>query len=142
MLYRFATHEDVAVLAALNNQLIRDEGHRNPMALSQLAERMAGWLQVEYSAVVFEEQSRVVGYALFREEEEFVYLRQLFVLREHRRKGIASEALNWLWANAWQNAKRVRIEVLVGNETARQFWQSVGFHEYCITMEAVNRDGA
>ena len=43
--YRFATQENVQLLAEMNQQLIRDEGHRNKMTLPQLQERMSGWLQ-------------------------------------------------------------------------------------------------
>lgn len=136
MRYRFASPEDSSQLARMNLQLIADEGHRNPMGITQLAERMAGWLQGEYQAVLFEEDNAPVGYALFRHEPEYVYLRQLFVVPERRRQGIAGNALSWLWANAWQSAPRLRIDVLVGNAAGRAFWSSAGFTEYCITMEA------
>src|SRR5213596_1420192 len=101
MNYRFAMPEDAALLAPLNQQLICDEGHRNPMNVAQLTERMAGWLRGEYQAVVFEERSSPIGYALFRREPEYIFLRQLFVLPEQRRKGVARNALTWLWRNAW-----------------------------------------
>jgi hypothetical protein len=73
MQYRFATPEDAALLAPLNQQLIRDEGHRNAMNLAQLAERMRGWLRGDYQAVLFEEGASPIGYALFRRESEYVY---------------------------------------------------------------------
>lgn len=136
MHYRFASPEDSNQLAQMNLQLIADEGHRNPMGIPQLAERMSGWLQGEYQVVLFEEDNTPVGYALFKHEPEYVYLRQLYVAPERRRQGIASSALTWLWANAWQSAPRLRIDVLVGNAPGRGFWRSAGFTEYCITMEA------
>lgn len=136
MRYRLASPEDSEQLAQMNLRLIADEGHRNPMGIPQLAERMAGWLRGEYQAVLFEEYNTPVGYALFRHEPEFVYLRQLFVVPARRRQGIARNALSWLWANAWQSMPRLRIDVLVGNAAGREFWHSVGFTEYCITMEA------
>lgn len=136
MRYRFASTQDSEQLARMNLQLIADEGHRNPMGIAQLAERMAGWLRGGYQAVLFEMNHTPVGYALFRHEPEFVYLRQLFVVPEHRRQGIASTALGWLWANAWPHAPRLRIDVLVGNLAGQEFWRSAGFTEYCITMEA------
>jgi hypothetical protein len=40
MQYRIATAEDSPTLAELNNQLIRDEGHRNPMTIVHLDERL------------------------------------------------------------------------------------------------------
>ena len=49
--FRFAVQEDAALLGGMNQQLIRDEGHRNKMTLGQLQERMSGWLQGEYTAV-------------------------------------------------------------------------------------------
>lgn len=85
--------------------------------------------------MLFEEGGETKGYALFRREPEYFYLRHLFVRREHHRKGIARGALAWLRRNVWALAPRVRIDVLVGNESAIAFWGSVGFREYCITME-------
>lgn len=81
MQYRFATTGDAALLAALNQQLIRDEGHRNPVDIVQLTVRMSDWLHREYQAMVFERDALPIGYALFRREPEHMYLRQLFVSR-------------------------------------------------------------
>jgi len=138
MHFRFANPTDAAVLAPLNAQLICDEGHRNPMTIRQLTDRMSSWLHGEYKAVLFEADSSIVGYALYRFEPEFVYLRQLFVVHDFRRQGVGKEALLWLWANAFPATSRLRIEVLVENQAARSFWNSMGFKEYCITMEAQN----
>jgi GNAT superfamily N-acetyltransferase len=136
MHYRFATPEDAVILASLNQQLIRAEGHRNPMSVEQLTDRMSAWLNGEYQAVILEEATAAVGYALFRKDLEHVYLRQLFVVAERRRQGVGREAIGWLWRNAWNGVPRLRIEVLVGNVSGRKFWRSVGFEEYCVTMEA------
>ncbi len=136
MQYRFTTPEDAALLAPLNQQLIRDVVHRNSLNLDQLAERMSTWLRGEYRAVVFEEGTPPVGYSLFRREPEYVYLRQLFVLPERRRQGIGRNALHWLWCNAWLGAPLLRVDVLVENTAGHEFWRCVGFREYCITMEA------
>src|SRR5688572_7634061 len=46
MEYRFATAADPALLAGMNKQLILDDGHRNPMTLTGLKARMAGWLSM------------------------------------------------------------------------------------------------
>jgi hypothetical protein len=51
MQYRFATSNDLDLLAEWNYQLIQDEAHRNRMALPELRERMRGWLAGEYRAV-------------------------------------------------------------------------------------------
>ena len=135
---RFTTQEDVLLLAEMNQQLIRDEGHRNKMTLLQLQERMLGWLQGDYTAVIFSKEPEKVGYALYRKETEWIYLRQLFVKAEARRKGIGREAISWLKKNAWKGTKPIRIEVLVGNPEGISFWKAVGFKDYCITMEMEN----
>jgi GNAT superfamily N-acetyltransferase len=82
---RLATAEDCPTLAELKFQLIHDEGHRNLMTLAQLEERMRSWLTSgEYWAVLFEENHEVGAYALFRETDAEVYLRQFFVVPQRR----------------------------------------------------------
>jgi len=90
MTYRKATSADYPLLGALNHQLIRDEGHRNPMNVAQLTERMRRWLGTgEYTGRVFEENGQIVAYALYRAFAEEVYLRHLFVVRGRRREELA-----------------------------------------------------
>lgn len=133
--YRLATPLDAPALAAMNQDLIRAEGHRNRMALPELERRMAGWLSGEYRAAVFEDGGLAVGYALFRSEPEYVYLRQFYVRPDSRRRGVGRGALDWLRRHAWADAARVRIEVLVGNAPAIAFWRAVGFEDYSLAME-------
>jgi GNAT superfamily N-acetyltransferase len=135
MKYRFAAVSDAHVLAPMNHRLIRDEGHRNAMSVAELEERMAGWLAGEYQAVLFEDGLETVGYALFKREPEWVYLRQFFVQPERRRVGIGRAAMTWLLENAWNDAPRIRLDVLVGNTAGIAFWRSLGFADYCVTME-------
>jgi ribosomal protein S18 acetylase RimI-like enzyme len=133
--FRHATPADATPLAEMNHRLIRDEGHRNRMTVPELRERMEGWLRGEYSATVFEVAGVAAGYALFRRESEFVYLRQFYVAPEHRRRGIGRAALAWLRADAWRDAPRIRLDVLVNNPAGIAFWRAVGFRDYCLTME-------
>jgi ribosomal protein S18 acetylase RimI-like enzyme len=135
MQIRLATVEDAETLGVLNAQLIRDEGHRNAMTPPQLTQRMEEWLRGEYEAALVEERGTIVGYALFQREADYVYLRQIFVRAEDRRRGIGRSLIRWLLQNAWQAVPRIRIEVLVGNDAGRRFWESIGFREYCLTME-------
>ena len=81
MTFRPATMADCPGLAEMNHQLIRDEGHRNPMTPPQLEERMRGWLAADYRAYVGEDGNASVVYSLFREQADEIYLRQLFVAR-------------------------------------------------------------
>jgi hypothetical protein len=66
MEYNFATEHDLDLLAEWNHQLIRDEGHRNPMNVHELWYRMAGWLAGEYQAVIFKDKIEPLAYALYR----------------------------------------------------------------------------
>ena len=132
---RVANAADRGPLAAMNQQLVRDEGHRNAMSLDQLEERMARWLQDEYEAVIFELDGRTVGYALFRDEPDWTYLRQFFILPEFRRQGVGRSAMQWLLANAFPATKRLRLDVLVDNQRGIAFWHAIGFEDYCMTME-------
>lgn len=135
MNFRRATTNDCSVLAELNHQLIRDEGHRNNLTVPELAERMKSWLASEYTAIVFEDGKEIVAYALFREQPEDIYLRQLFVVRNRRRQGIGRKTIEILRSQIWSKNKRLTVEVLVRNSAAITFWRAAGYKDYCLTLE-------
>jgi predicted acetyltransferase len=135
MTFRTATLDDCPQLAELNHQLIRDEGHRNPMTVSELERRMKDWLSGEYRAVIYEDAGEVVAYALFREQAEEIYLRQLFVVRHRRSQGIGRRAVEILLSQVWPKTKRLTVEVLVANKPAISFWRSVGYVDYALSLE-------
>ncbi len=139
---RPALPSDIDLLGLLNHQLIRDEGHRNPMTVSQLQERMRGWLAAEYTAILFERETEVVAYALYREEPELIHLRQFFVQRHCRNRGIGQTALHLLRTQIWPARKRLTVEVLTSNSTAISFYLAAGFHEYCLTLEIPGTNSA
>ena len=141
MNFRRATLDDCALLAELNHQLIRDEGHRNKMSVSELEQRMRGWLATDYSAVIFEDGGEVVAHALYCEQPGEIYLRQLFVVRNRRRKGIGSEAVKILRAKIWPADKRLTVAVLIQNTAAVAFWRAVGYKDYCLTLEILPETG-
>ena len=135
MTFRIATRADCALLAELNHQLIRDEGHRNKMSAPELEARMRGWIESEYQAVIFEERSELVAYALYREQPEEIYLRQLFVARHRRREGIGRNVVALLRSQIWPQHKRLIVEVLTSNNTGVAFWRAVGYRDYALTLE-------
>jgi len=136
---RKANLSDIPLLSQLNLQLIEDENHRNPMSLEELQDRMRGWLETqEYTAVLFQEKDRIVGYALYKVEPEWVYLRQFFIVREFRRQGYGREAIEILRREYWEKGRRVRLEVLVNNSSAIEFYRALGFEDYCLTLELEN----
>ena len=138
MTFRRATTDDCPFFAELNHSLIQDEGHRNRMTVPELEQRMRGWLSSEYCAVVFEERSEVVAYALFREQSEEIYLRQLFVVRQRRRQGLGRRAVDILRSEVWPSTKRLTVDVLIANKSAVAFWRSVGYKDYSLTLEIVS----
>jgi predicted acetyltransferase len=105
------------------------------MTVSELEQRMKGWLASEYAAVIFENDGENVAYALYREQPEEIYLRQLFVMRNLRRKGIGRKAIEILRSKIWPGDKRLTVEVLVQNVGAVAFWRSVGYKHYSLTLE-------
>ncbi len=136
--FRFATESDVPWLAKMNQQLIQDEGHRNEMSLPKLKQRMSNFLQKEYEAVIASLAQADIGYALYRQDPEWLYLRQVFIINSMRHKGFGRIFIEWLKNNSWKKCKRIRTDVLVDNIAGIDFWKAVGFKEYCITMEAAD----
>ena len=110
------------------------------MTVSELERRMKGWLASEYAAVIFENDGEVVAYALYREQPEEIYLRQLFVVRNQRRKGIGKGAVEMLRSKIWPKNKRLTVEILIKNEAAISFWRAVGYKDYCWTLEILPKN--
>ncbi len=137
MRYRKAILADAQLLAAMNQQLIQDEGHRNRMTLPELERRMADFLEGEYTAVLFllDPDETPAAYALYRHDPDSIYLRQFFVSRAHRRQGIGREAIRLLLDEIWPRDCRIVVEVLVSNTTGYAFWKAVGFKAYSMALE-------
>lgn len=74
--FRKCESSDVEQLAQWNHQLVRDEGHRSKMSVPEMTERMRGWVNGDYEAVVFELEESPVAYAVFRNQPDEIHLRQ------------------------------------------------------------------
>jgi len=135
MKFRPATVNDCPLLAELNHQLIRDEGHRNPMTVPELEQRMRGWLANGYQTVIYEDAGEIVAYALYSEQSQYIHLRHLFVVRHRRRQGIGLKVVKSLRSQIWPQGKRLTVDVLVANERGVAFWRAAGYKDYCITLE-------
>lgn len=132
--FRPATVADAAVLGRLNHLLIRDEGHRNPMDVDALVERMRAWLSDDgYEALLGFDGDDLVAYVLWRDEPDCVYLRQIFVQREHRRQGVARHLMLSVFER-WPD-KRLTVDVLAGNARALAFWRRMGYRDYAVMLE-------
>ena len=137
MTFRPATQADCPLLAALNHQLIQDEGHHNQMTIPELEQRMRGWLAGDYRAVIFEDAGEVVAYGLYREQPDSIYLRQFFVIRPCRRQGLGRRAGDMLRSQVWPKNSRFTVDVLIANQSAVAFWRSVGYTDYALSLEIV-----
>jgi len=94
---------------------------------------------VEYNAVVFRQADRIVAYLLYRTDGAGVYVRQLFVAREVRRRGIGAAALGLMAREVWPADARISLEVLAHNSAALDFYRALGFVPYAISLEIQGR---
>ena len=129
-----ADASDAEELAELNRQLIEDEQHPNPMTQAELAERMIRWMEEGYACYVARSGGVTAGYCLYRDDGKHYYLRQLFVARSQRRRGIATALMDWMYANVW-SGKPVRLDVFVHNREAVAFYRGYGFRVAVLRME-------
>ena len=137
--HRPAALRDVPLLARLNRQLVEDEGARTRLTLDGLETRMRGWLRGEYAATLFELGDEPVAYALYRKFDGGTHLRQFFVLRHARRRGIGRQAIELLLERVLASEATIELGVLAHNRPALGFWKAVGFAEYVITLEKLRR---
>ena len=133
--WRYAVAEDALALARWNHQLIRDEGHRNPMTVPELEQRMRGWLDNGYKAVIYSTVTVMLGYALYLVERECIYLRQFFISPDQRRQGHGRACFQILRDEIWPEDVRLTVSVLCENTAGVAFWKAVGFSDYALTLE-------
>ena len=126
------TMEDVSKLALLNKQLIDDEKSDNPMNLNELESRMKGFLETDYNAYFFIENSQIIGYALIRYTSSPIYLRQFLIDRNYRKNHYGTQAFQMLLQ--YLDIKEIDLEVLPWNKNGLAFWKHCGFNETCIAM--------
>lgn len=89
---------------------------------------------MEYQVLLFEEGETPLGYVVYVKEKDRVYLRQFFIDRKKRRRGLGKKAIDLLFKKIGSR-NRVVLDVLVHNRRGIAFWESLGFKPYCLTME-------
>lgn len=124
--------KDVAKLVLLNKQLIEDEKSDNAMSIRELEERMKKFLETDYSAYFFIEESQIIGYALIRNTDNPVYLRQFLIDRNYRKHHYGTQAFQTLLK--YLDIKELDLEVLPWNRNGLAFWKHCGFDDTCIAM--------
>ena len=120
-------------LARLNQQLIADEGHANPMSVAELTERMLAWLSADYQCIGIFRANDIAAYCLYRDDANEYYIRQLFTCRACRGQGLATALLTYLEKQLLM-VKPIRLEVLSGNEAAARFYAARGYQVYSHTL--------
>jgi RimJ/RimL family protein N-acetyltransferase len=121
------TEKVIELLAKMNEQLIEDEKANNLMDITQLENRMNGFLNNGYKAFFFLIREKIIGYALCDMTKDPKYLRQYFINRDERRKNHGKNAFNKLLEKL--ETKEIEIDVLKWNEDGLRFWEKMGFKE-------------
>jgi len=132
LILRPAEAGDLPAIAVMNKQLIEDEKHENPMSVTELEDRLRGWISSNYAAYLFLLEGKAIGYALVNMEAKPIYLRQFFIARNWRRKGLGRKAFQKLLRSL--GTEELDIDVLVWNEKAIGFWKAMGFNERSLRM--------
>lgn len=133
---RMVGTEACEVLAAMNRDLIRDEGlSNNPPDMPELIKRMRSRFRYGYCAVLFEMQDKPVGYAVFRVGDKQMYIRHFFIKLTFRGQGFGRRAFNLLMENYRPKGLRLVVESLRKNTAGIAFWKALGFNEYSVMLE-------
>ncbi|MEK0313830.1 GNAT family N-acetyltransferase [Cohnella sp. 56] len=136
--WKSASSADLKLLAAMNRELIEDEGSANPMTDAELEARMSGWLDSsEWTALLLcMGDGDAAGYALYRRQDDGdVYLRQYLIRRPYRRAGFGLAGIALLRERLGP-ACRLTIDVLAGNARGIAFWEKAGFAAYSVHMKS------
>ena len=88
------------------------------------------------SAAIFFLEADLIAYVLWRKEGvDQVYLRQFFVARDWRRRGIGKTAFHIFAEELLPAGTRIKVDVLCRNLTGLGFWRSLGFQDYALSLE-------
>jgi RimJ/RimL family protein N-acetyltransferase len=137
---RSATLMDIPLLVQMNQELIEDEGGSNPMNREQLESRMKRWL-TSWQIELFLSGEVVIGYSVYRlqhndtDNKDIIYIRHYFISREYRRQGLGHKSFKLLKEKRFSKEAKIYLEVLWHNQRGRDFWTSLGFSPYSITMK-------
>lgn len=135
LVYRQAGLADLKVLTDFNAGLQCDQGSPQPLAEAALRQRLADWLSKgDYQAILAERDGRPVGYALYRLEDERIFLRHLYVVPAARRQGLGRAFYRHLQDEVWPAGWPVQLNVLAANSRGQAFWTAMGFETYCLTL--------
>ena len=126
MMFVEAKLEDLNVLTEMNIQLRSDEKIDNVMSDKEVKSRMQSFIQSnEYKIYLLKDDDIDYGYALVNILKKPNYLRQLYIIKKFRNKGLGTKMLNELMEIL--NINEIDVEVMVWNERAIKFYENFGF---------------
>ncbi len=84
----------------------------------------------ESSVVVARREQRIAAFAIMHFGEDVAHLNLLAVSPEHRRQGLGRQLMQWLTSTAVEaGVFRINLELRTHNETARTFYERLGFDQ-------------
>ena len=140
---RAAIPDDLFLLAQMNDRLVEDQGSENPFSISDLEDRFKAWLTSdEWKIDVFLESDSIVGYAVYQQRPDYydqdqtvVYLRQFYIERQHRGRGLGTRAFAQLARERFLEGCEVSLDVVSTNPRGESFWSKLGFVPYFTAMK-------
>jgi ribosomal-protein-alanine N-acetyltransferase len=84
----------------------------------------------ESSVVVARRERQIAAFAIMHFGDEVAHLNLLAVAPEHRRQGLGRQLMGWLTTTAIEaGVFRINLELRVRNESARIFYEGLGFDQ-------------
>ena len=121
-----ATIKDIEILTKMNIQLRADEKIDNIMTEDEVKNRIIGFIEGnDYEIYILKDNISVYGYALINVIKNPNYLRQIYIGKEFRRKGLGKIFINEIMKKLKVN--EIDVEVLVWNDKALKFYEDFGF---------------
>jgi ribosomal protein S18 acetylase RimI-like enzyme len=153
---RKATLQDLEVLHELQLELAKyeyklDKNLKNPLRVKEQYYKYykRKFKNEDCRFFVAEENRKVIGYivgwierlpGIYRHKKRG-YVADVFVLEEHRGKGVGKKLLEALlkWFKS-QKVRWIRLSVYSNNTNAVKVWKKLGFKDYVIEMEMSLKD--
>lgn len=82
------------------------------------------------SVIIARRERRIAAFAIMHFGDDVAHLNLLAVAPQHRRQGLGSQLMQWLTATAIEaGVFRINLELRTQNDTARNFYERLGFDE-------------
>lgn len=133
MVLKKALMANCTELVEMNTQLVIDEQYDVVLPPEKMSERMKDFIQGSvYDCYLMVHENSHCGYCLVDKTKTPLYLRHLFVKKEHRRKGYGKLCITMLME--MYKTDTLEIEVMAWNTPAIEFYKSIGFTPRFIGM--------